>query len=48
MSEKERRDSPHTEHGTNAREHWDRLTRSFNADYVKKVEEKYAAESDCR
>ena len=46
MSEKERRDSPHTEHATSAREYWDRLTRSFNAGYVKTVDEKYAAEND--
>lgn len=38
---KERNDSPRIERGMTAAEYWDRLSRSFNADYVKAVEEKY-------
>lgn len=41
MDEKERHDSPRIERGMTASEYWDRLSRSFNADYVKAVEEKY-------
>ncbi|NMN02285.1 hypothetical protein [Bifidobacterium panos] len=41
MDEKKRDDSPRDERVMNASEYWDRLSRSFNADYVKAVEEKY-------
>ena len=39
--EKERDGSPRIERGMTVAEYWDRLSRSFNADYMKKVEEKY-------
>lgn len=41
MDGKERIESARTEHGMTASEYWDRLTRSFNADYVRSVEERY-------
>lgn len=41
MDETERNESARTERGMTASEYWDRLTRSFNADYVKSVEERY-------
>lgn len=41
MDGKERIESARTERGMTASEYWDRLTRSFNADYVRSVEERY-------
>ena len=47
MSEKERHDLPQDNRVMTTSEYWDRLAHSFNADYMKTVEEKYAAEGDC-
>lgn len=41
MDGKERNESAQAEREMTASEYWDRLTRSFNADYVRSVKERY-------
>lgn len=41
MDGKERNKSAQAEREMTASEYWDRLTRSFNADYVRSVKERY-------
>lgn len=41
MDKKERNESAQAEREMTASEYWDRLTRSFNADYVRSVKERY-------
>lgn len=41
MDGKERNESAQAEREMAVSEYWDRLTRSFNADYVRSVKERY-------
>ena len=42
MDEKERHDLPQDNRVMTASEYWDRLARSFNADYIESIRRKYA------